>query len=71
VWSVVADSMAASGLSFRNTLVGSGWATSVLLCMNAPCMAAISSGEAFPQSGRAVAGQKPSTENNSSSNGLI
>ena len=26
--------MAISGHSFRNTLVGSGWATSVLLCMN-------------------------------------
>ena len=29
-----ADSMAISGLSFRNTLVGSQWATAVLLCMN-------------------------------------
>ena len=29
-----ADSMAVSGLSFRNTLVGSGWAISVLLCPN-------------------------------------
>ena len=29
-----ADSMAISGLSFRNTLVGSRWATAVLLCMN-------------------------------------
>ena len=29
-----ADSMAVSGLSFRNALVGSGWATAVLLCMN-------------------------------------
>jgi len=27
-----ADSMAVFGLSFRNTLVGSGWATAVLLC---------------------------------------
>ena len=29
-----ADSMAISGLSFRNTLVGSGWATAILLCTN-------------------------------------
>jgi len=29
-----ADSMAVSGLSFRNALVGSGWATAVLLCTN-------------------------------------
>ena len=29
-----ADSMAVSGLSFRNTLVGSGWVTVILLCMN-------------------------------------
>jgi len=29
-----ADSMAVSGLRFRNTLVGSGWATVVLLCTN-------------------------------------
>jgi len=29
-----ADSMAVSGLSFRNALVGSGWATAVLLRMN-------------------------------------
>jgi len=29
-----ADSMAVSGLSFGNALVGSGWATAVLLCMN-------------------------------------
>jgi len=28
------DSMAVSGLSFRNALVGSEWATAVLLCMN-------------------------------------
>ena len=26
--------MAVSGLSFRNNLVGSGWATAILLCMN-------------------------------------
>jgi len=29
-----ADSMAVFRLSFRNTLVGSGWAISVLLCPN-------------------------------------
>ena len=28
------DSMAVSGLHFRNTLVGSGWATAVLLSTN-------------------------------------
>ena len=29
-----ADSMAASGLHFENALVGSEWATAVLLCTN-------------------------------------
>jgi len=29
-----ANSMVISGLSFRNTLVGTGWASSLLLCMN-------------------------------------
>ena len=29
-----ADRMAISGLSFRNALVGTGWAIAVLLCMN-------------------------------------
>ena len=29
-----ADSMAVSGLRFRNALVGSEWATAVLLCTN-------------------------------------
>ena len=29
-----ADSMAVSGLNFRSALVGSGWATAVLLCTN-------------------------------------
>ena len=29
-----ADSMAISGLCFENALVGSEWATAVLLCMN-------------------------------------
>jgi len=28
------NSMAVSGFSFGNTLIGSGWATSVLLCTN-------------------------------------
>ena len=48
-----ADSMAVSGLCFENTLVGSEWATAVLLCKNGlknsllPCTAPISNGEAF------------------------
>jgi len=29
-----ADSMAVSELSIRNTLIGSGWATAVILCTN-------------------------------------
>jgi len=44
------DSMAISGLSFRNTLVGAWWATSILLCMKAVLshfMAPISGGETF------------------------
>ena len=31
-----ANSMAVSGLTFRNTMVGVGWANSVLLCTNSP-----------------------------------
>jgi len=53
------DSMAISGLTFRNTLVGAGWATSILLCMKAVFshfMAPISGGEVFSQSGQVVAG---------------
>ena len=50
-----ADSMAISGLSFINTLVGSGWATAVRPPIHewvkktvlSPCTAPISSGEAF------------------------
>jgi len=46
-----ADSMAASGLRFGNTLVGSEWATAVLPCTNglrkqSSCTAPISSREA-------------------------
>jgi len=41
-----ADSMAVSGLCFRNTLVGPGQATAVLLCTNG-LTAPISSREAF------------------------
>jgi len=49
-----ADSMAVSGLRFENALVGSKWATAVLLCTNGlsktvllPCTAPISDREAF------------------------
>jgi len=50
----VSESMAVSGLCFENALVGSEWATAVLLCTNGlrktvllPCTAPISDGEAF------------------------
>jgi len=60
-----ADSMAISGLSFRNTLVGSGWANfcppmhkqaekTVLSHFTVP----ISGREAFSPSGRALASQE-------------
>jgi len=56
-----ADIMAVSGPSFRNTLVGSGWATAVLLCRNglgkqSSCSAwhPFLAGKAFSQSGQAV-----------------
>jgi len=46
--------MAVSGLRFENALVGSEWATAVLLCKHVvektvllPCTAPISDGEAF------------------------
>jgi len=49
-----AYSIAVSGLHFGNALVGSEWATAVLLCMNglrkqvlSPCTAPIPSGEAL------------------------
>jgi len=61
-----ADKMAISGLSFRNTLVGSRWATAVLLCTNglkklsshlAWCL--FPAGKLFSKSGRVIAGRKP------------
>ena len=58
-----ANSMAASGLNFRNTLVGTGWAISLDICTNGlrkqlshlvgPPF------EGFSQSGRAVVGREP------------
>ena len=59
-----ADSMLVSRFNCRNTLVGSGWATSVLLCTNglrkksshlAQCPFSV--GKLFSQSGLAVASQ--------------
>jgi len=61
-----ADSMAISGLSFRNNLVGSGWATAVLLCMNGlrkqsslPAWRPFPAGKPSIQSGQEVAGLVP------------
>ena len=58
-----ADSMAVSGLRFENALVGSEWATAVLLCTNglrkqSSCLAQrpFPTGKHLSQSGRAVAG---------------
>ena len=58
-----ADSMAVSGLCFRNALVGSEWGTAVLLCTNRlreqssrPAWCLFPMGKPFSQSGRAVAG---------------
>ena len=58
-----ADSMAVSGLCFGNTLVGSEWATAVLLCMNGlrkqsscPAQRPFLAGKHLSQSGRVVAG---------------
>ena len=58
-----ADSMVVSGLSFRNALVGSGWATAVLLCTNGLrkqsfhlAWHSFPAGKLFSQSGRVVAG---------------
>jgi len=57
--------MAVSGLCFENALVGSEWATAVLLCTNGlrkqslPCTTPISDGKRLSQSGRAVAGWVP------------
>jgi len=58
-----ADSMAVSGLHFGNALVGSGWATAVLLCRNGlreqsshRARHTFPAGKPLSQSGRAVAG---------------
>jgi len=58
-----ADSMAVSGLRYENALVGSEWATAVLLCMNrlrkhssCPARHPFPMGKHLSQSGRAVAG---------------
>jgi len=58
-----ADSMAVFGLHFENTLVGSEWATAVLLCTNGlrkqsscPAWRPFLTGKHSSQSGRAVAG---------------
>ena len=58
-----ADSMAVSGLRFENALVGSEWATAVLLCTNGlrkqsshPARRPFATGKHLSQSGRAVAG---------------
>ena len=56
------NSIAISGLSFRNTLVGAGWAASILLCMKAIlshswCPFLV--GKLFSQSGKVVAGREP------------
>jgi len=61
-----ADSMAVSALCFENALVGSEWATAVLLCTNGlrklpSCSARhpFPTGKHLSQSGRAVAGWVP------------
>ena len=58
------NSMAMSGPSFRNTLVGTGWAISLILCIGdprkhspSPCRAPISGSEGYSKSGGAVAGR--------------
>jgi len=58
-----ADSMAVSVLRFENALVGSEWATAVLLCTNGlrkqsscPAWHLFLMGKHLSQSGRAVAG---------------
>jgi len=57
-----ADSMAVSGLCFENALVGSEWATAVLLCTNrltkqssCPAWHPFPTGKHLSQSGRVVA----------------
>ena len=58
-----ADSMAISGLCFGNALVGSEWATAVLLCMNVlrkqsscPAWCPFPVGKSLSQSGKVAAG---------------
>jgi len=58
-----ADSMAVFGLHFGNALVGSEWATAVLLCTNGlrkqsscPAWLPFPAGKHLSQSGHAVAG---------------
>ena len=58
-----ADSMVGSGLRFENALVGSEWATAVLLCTNGlrkqfscPAGHPFPTGKNLSQSGRVVAG---------------
>ena len=57
------EGMAVYGLSFRNTVVGSGWATAVILCTNGlrkqssrPARRPFPVGEPSSQSGQVVAG---------------
>ena len=57
-----ADSMAVSKVRFENALVGSEWATAVLLCTNGlrkqsscPARHRLPTGKHLSQSGRAVA----------------
>ena len=60
-----ADSMAVSGLRFENALVGSEWATAVLLRTNGlrkqscPARRPFPTGKHLSQSGRAVGGCVP------------
>ena len=58
-----ADSMAVSGLSFENALVGSEWATAVLLCTyglrkqaSGPARRPFPTGKHLSQSRRVIAG---------------
>jgi len=61
-----ADSMAISGLRFENALVGSEWATAVLVCTNGlrkefscPARCPFPTGKHLSQSGWVVAGWVP------------
>jgi len=60
------DSMAVSGLHFESTLVGSEWATAVLLCTNGlrklsscPARCSFPTGKHLSQSGWSVVGWVP------------